>query len=86
MTARNKARRADMAARGYDDDMIDDMEEDAPPPPRVKSTVGTNSQRKQKGRGFRENMQVDDDDDRHGRAYDSLAATPGPGPQECKPR
>jgi hypothetical protein len=71
-----------MSARGYDEDMVDDMEEDAAPP-RVRSTVAT-ANRKQKGRGFREPMQVEEDDERHGRAYDSLSKTPGAGPQECK--
>jgi hypothetical protein len=67
------------ARRDYEEDMLEDMDEDVPAP-RVKSTVAP---RKQKGRGFREGAPVEDDD-RHGRAYESLGKTAGVGPQECK--
>ena len=63
----------------YDDDLMEDAEE-TQPPQRVRSQV--NAVRKQKGRGFREGMDVDDD--RHaGRGYESLESGTGPGPAKC---
>ena len=62
-----------------DDDLMEDTEE-AQPPQRVRSQV--NAVRKQKGRGFREGMDVDDE--RHaGRGYESLESGSGPGPAKC---
>ena len=62
-----------------DDDFMEDTEE-AQPPQRVRSQV--NAVRKQKGRGFREGMDVDDE--RHaGRGYESLESGSGPGPAKC---
>ncbi len=62
-----------------DDDLMEDTEE-AQPPQRVRSQV--NAVRKQKGRGFREGM--DADDERHaGRGYESLESGSGPGPAKC---
>jgi hypothetical protein len=65
----------------YDDDMMEEAE-DAQPPQRVRSQV--TAVRKQKGRGFREGM--DADDERHaGRGYESLETGSGPGPAKCAP-
>ena len=50
-------------------------------PQRVRSQV--NAARKQKGRGFRERMDVDDE--RNGsRGYESLELGSGPGPAKCE--
>jgi hypothetical protein len=68
-----------MANRGHfggEEDMMEDTE-----PQRVRSQV--TSVRKQKGRGFRERMDIDED--RNGR-FESLdsGTGSGPGPAKCK--
>lgn len=65
-----------MANRGQygGDEEMEDTE-----PQRVRSQV--TAVRKQKGRGFRE--RVDVDDDRNGR-YETLDSGTGPGPAKCK--
>lgn len=70
-----------MASRGRRGDDVDMMETEDAQPQRVRSQV--NAVRKQKGRGFRERMDVDDE--RNGsRGFESLEAGSGPGPAKCK--
>lgn len=61
---------------GGEEDMLEDT--DVAQPQRVRSQVVP---RKQKGRGFRERMDVDGD--RNGR-YESIDTGTGPGPAKCK--
>ena len=72
---------ANMASRSRRGDDVDMMETDDAQPQRVRSQV--NAVRKQKGRGFRE--RVDVDDERNGsRGFEALEAGSGPGPAKCK--
>ena len=68
-----------MANGGYNDDVMEEAEPVAAP--RVRSQV-VSAARKQKGRGFREKMDVDDD--RTGPGYESLAQERQGGPAKCK--
>jgi hypothetical protein len=61
-----------------EDEMIDVQE--AAPPVRLRSTVG--AVRKQKGRGFREDG--DADEDRYGEYEQLDSGRGGPGPAKCK--
>ena len=71
-----------MASRGRHGGDADLMDTEDAQPQRVRSQV--NTVRKQKGRGFRERMDVDEE--RNGsRGYEALEAGSGPGPAKCAP-
>lgn len=73
-----------MAAVEYDmaeDDMLDDTVE-VQAAPRLRSKV--TAVKKQKGRGFKGDMEIDEPAERHGGRYDALEAGSGPGPQKCE--
>ena len=61
--------------------MLDDTVE-VQAAPRLRSKV--TAVKKQKGRGFKGDMDIDEPPERHGGRYDALEAGSGPGPQKCE--